>query len=228
MISIREAIQRVLSAYGKGVQSRDTRLSKRHVYSKLVSARERVLAQEYKKNQKVSQWSYQTLPCVEMVSIPIIECPCVPPLGRFTLRSKYLIPAIITGMDDHAIQSVMSLDGETKYDETQWESKKNKKGAKYTSKATDWYIKNSYLYLTATRKPEKVVFTAIASNPMDFHLFKTCCEDSEPCFNILDKSFHIEGDSFEAVIELAVAELIALFAKMPEDKTSNTSDDAEG
>jgi len=228
MQTIREAIQRVLSLASRGVQSSDFRLTRRHVYSKLKTVRERLIVQEYKKNQKISQWSYQTINCLEMIQIPLIECPCVPPLGMYILRSKFPIPDIMTGADAHIIQGVTSVDYETKYDETQWHTKKYKKGNKYTSTNTDFFIKDSYIYLTSPRKPERITFSALGADPVEWYNFSTCCEEN-PCINILDMPFPMEGDLFEAAVELASMELVQTFVKGAiEDKTSNTSDDATG
>ena len=62
-----DLIQRVQSMYSHGVQSDDSRLSGRHIYSKLVSARARLIEKELKSGRGFTAWSMQLLPCVELV-----------------------------------------------------------------------------------------------------------------------------------------------------------------
>ena len=66
-MKVHEIIQRVQSLYSKGCQSDDSRLSPRHIYSKLVSLRSKYISQQAKKKQKINQWNFQTLPCVELI-----------------------------------------------------------------------------------------------------------------------------------------------------------------
>ena len=134
-MKVEELIQRVLSAYNKGVQSDDNRLTPRHIYSTILSVRSKLLSEESEKKQKVNQWNYQTLPCVELIKTYPNECPCIPPIGCMILKSKYKLPRPLTNYDSHLIQSVSSLDGSIMFSETSWNEKKYKKGNKYTSKA---------------------------------------------------------------------------------------------
>ncbi len=71
--TIGEAIQRVQSMYSKGVQSRSSRLSARHIYSALITARSILIKQQSNKNQKANQWTYQVLPCVELIKSTISD-----------------------------------------------------------------------------------------------------------------------------------------------------------
>jgi len=92
---IKEIIQRIQSLYSKGVQSDDTRLTDRHIYNKMVTVRSKLVSQEAKKKQKINQWSYQTLSCVELIKAQPNECPCIAPPGCEILRSKYPIPKMV-------------------------------------------------------------------------------------------------------------------------------------
>ena len=115
-----EIIQRVQSLYSKGVQSDNSRLSSRHIYSKLLTSRSKLLHQKLSKRQKISQFNYQTLPCVELIEAPKNECPCLPPVGCTILKSKYPLPKVLVSLNAHAIEYVTSVDGAISYDETTW------------------------------------------------------------------------------------------------------------
>ena len=64
MLLIGEAIQRIQPLYSKRVQSKDSRLTSRHIYSALVTGRANLIRQQSNKNQLVNKWIYQILPCV--------------------------------------------------------------------------------------------------------------------------------------------------------------------
>jgi len=225
-MTIRESIQRVLSLYSKGVGSAASRLSRRHAWNKLITVRERVLTQQINKNQKISQWCYQRVPCVEMIDVPVIECPCVPPLGMYILRSKHKLPAVMASMDKQLFQGVMSLDGSVKYDESEWSSKKYKKGAKYTAAKVDYFVHGEYLWLTATKKPQKLTLSVLGADPIKWYQFGYCC-DGQECLDFLSLEFPVEGGMFESIIELAAAELIDSFSKRKEDTAANSRDDVQ-
>jgi len=53
-MKVEEAIQRVQSMYSRGLQSKDSRLSSRHIYSALCSGRATLIQQQIDKGQKLS------------------------------------------------------------------------------------------------------------------------------------------------------------------------------
>ena len=86
---VKEIIQRIQSLYSKGVQSSDSRLTARHIFNKVLTVRTKLLSQQSAKKQKISDWNYQTISCVELIEIPPHQCPCIPPLGCELVRSKF-------------------------------------------------------------------------------------------------------------------------------------------
>ena len=243
---IKELIQRVQSLYSKGVQSDDSRLSARHIYSKLLSARARLITQKVNKRQKISQWVYQTLDCVKLVKAMPYECPCLPAVGCSILRTKLELPAPLTGtLDGHTIQSVTSVEGSITFDETTWKAKKYSAGSKYTSKKPDFYIRNNYLYITVKGAPKVISITGLFENPLEVAKFPSICgeatcsevqqrtdqpvgntpSDACPeCMSPLDLELPIDKAMVETLIEMAANELIAVFNQGQEDISNNNLD----
>lgn len=223
-----EIIQRVQSLYSKGIQSDDSRLSSRHIYNKLISLRSRLISQKVNKRQKISQWSYQTLPCIGLEKAPKNECPCIPPIGCEILKSKYPLPKSVTSIDKHIIQSVTSLDGSEVYNETFFEIEKYSKGNKYTKNNISYYIRNGYLYVTGTIGLEVITLTGIFEDPTEVINYKSYCEDDceECCESVLDQDFPIDGDLIDVLVELSVKELIEVFSQMREDRNNNAGGDS--
>ena len=223
---IGEAIQEVLSLYNKGVQSDDSRLTPRHIYNTLRSLRNMLLSEKSKKRQKISQWNYQTLPCVELIKAHASECPCIPPIGCEILKTKYPIPKILTNYDSHLMQSVTTLDGETKFDEISWTDKKNKKGNKYTADKPDYFFRNNHLFITHKSKIKAVTMTGLFEDPIEVEKFPSFCPctDCEDCTDIFDKEFPFDEDGMPRLIEMAVEKLVVKFSQGMEDTTNNSRD----
>lgn len=224
---VKELIQRVQSLYSKGVQSDDSRLTPRHIYNKLLTVRTKLISQKVKKKQKISQWNYTTLECVELIKAQAYECPCLPPVGCQILRTKEKLPKPLIDLSKHLIQSVTSVDGSITYSETSFKTKKYQKGRKYTSKKPDYYIHNDYLFITHSSGPKVVTIVGLFENPMEAEKYPSLCKDCkdcEDCSSPLDKEFKIDSDLVDTLIEMTFNELIVLFNQNREDLTNNTHD----
>lgn len=220
----REVIQRVQSLYSKGVQSDDSRLSKRHIFNKVISVRSKLISQGAKKRQKVSQWNYQVLPCVELIEVPEHQCPCVPPVGCKIYRTKEPIPDVMVDLNRHLIQSVTSIDGSHIFSETTWFAKKYKSADKYTGSKPDYFVRDGYIYITNRTKIKYISITALFEDPEDVWNFPSACEEVEDCTSPLDREFPMDNDLVDTMIEMSVQELFNIFVKMSEDQSNNAKD----
>lgn len=226
---LRDIIQRVLSLYNKGLQSDDNRLKPRHVYNKLVTVRSLLLYQKSNKRQSISSWAYQTLPCVEMIKAPLHECPCIPPSGCTTMRSKYPIPEIISDINSPMLNSVTNLDGDLIFSKSSWSEKKYKKGNRYTSNKPDYFFKDNYLYTTSKDVPVAILIEAVFRDPIkakEFPSFcKENCEDCQDCTSMLDMDFPLDSSLEESLINLTVEELVNTMLQIPQDRNNDGADD---
>ena len=223
---IQEIIARITNLYEKGVPSRQSRLSPRHIYNKMLTVRSKLISQEAKKKQKINQWSYQTIPCVELIKAEVHECPCLPPIGCEILRSKYPIPKPMTDLNNHLIQSVTTLDGSVIFSEISWNEKKYKSSNKYTANKPDYYIRNNYLYITHKSGLKVIAITGLFDDPVLVEKFPSFCQDCvdcQDCTSPLDKEFPIDNDMIDTLIDMCKQELIEQFSQMIEDTTNNSS-----
>lgn len=225
---IGEIIQRIQSLYSKGVHSDDSRLMNRHIYNKLLTVRARLISQEAKKKQRISQWNYQTIPCVELIKVSTHDCPCIPPIGCEILRSKYKLPEPLSGLSGSLIQSVTSIDRSLKIDEIVFNAVNSQKGNKYTSKKINYFIYNNYLYITTPTKISVVSITGLFEDPIDVNKFigycNTECVECNQCIDYMEENFPIDNDLIDAMIELSFNELIQVFNQNLEDLTNNSRD----
>lgn len=224
---IEEVIQTVQSLYSKGVQSKDTRLSSRHIYSELLTARSTVLKQQVNKRQKINDACYQPLSCIELEKALPHECPTAPKGNNFILRSKYELPKPISNLDKLLIQYVTSIDGTTRFDKTEFENIKYMDGNKYTGNKPKYYIKNNYLYITTLIFLKAVSANVLLEDPIQGYLFPSMCGENDNCAcqDVTEFDFHTDRDSFTSVSKIAQQALIIMFSQMKEDRNANASDD---
>lgn len=224
-----EIIQRVISAYNRGVQSDDSRLTPRHVYNKLLTVRSKLISEEAKKKQKINQWNFQVLPCVELQKAYPNECPCVPPLGCEILRSVHKLPKPLSNYDNHIIDSVTDLNGDVRFDEITWKEKRLKNANKYTAEKPDYYIHNGYLFITHKLKIRVITITGVFEDPFAEQTFPSFCDekctDCDECVSMLDKEFPFDQDMIDAFVEIAAIELIDRFRQNQQDTLNNSRDD---
>ena len=212
---IKELLQRLHTLFDKEVGSRDTPLSDRHIYNKLVTVRKQLLKSYYDKYKKFDPFSYITLDCVELIEAMPYECPCLPSYGCKILRSKEKIPKIIMMGNKLAISSVSTIDGSIIFNETTWSQKQFKKGAKYTANKPDYFFRNDYLYITNNNKLGLVSITAIFEDIIKARQFNTYCSknnnSAEKCLPAYEYDFVINGDLEDTLIQIAIQELIGVF-----------------
>lgn len=228
-MTIGEIVQRVQSLYSKGVESDDSRLMNRHIYNKLLTVRARLISQEAKKKQKISQWNYQIIPCVELIKVPEHECPCVPLAGCEILRSRYKLPKPLSGLSGTLIQSVTSIDRSKKINEISINAISSQKGNKYAFKTINYFIENGYLYISTPKSAIGVVrVVGLFEDPIEVKKYKSYCEECKECENCVDyqeEDFPIDNDLVDSMVELTLNELVILFGQSIQDNRNNTSDD---
>jgi hypothetical protein len=223
-----EIIGLVAVAYNRGVKSDDSRLENQLVYAKLLTIRQKLITQQIKKHQKISDWNYVILPCVEVIEVPSHNCPCLPDLTCGLYRTKYQLPKALTDLNSHLISFVMSIDNGMLIDETFREEFLYNNGNKFTSKKTKYLLENGYLYFPK-KSPGVVKIKYLPENPLDVLLFPSLCpcEDCDDCIDIMDMEFPIDGDLIDTLVELTKQSLIEDFKVAIEDQSNNNKDSSQ-
>lgn len=230
---VKEIIQRIQSLYSKGAASDDSRLSDRHIYSKLLTLRSKYISQQAKKKQKINQWNFQTLHCVELERTTIHNCPCIVPIGCDILKTKYPLPKPLSDLNSHLIQSVTSIDGSVIFSEIAWETVKYKGSNKYTAFKPDYFIRDGYLYLVgltqSMRKLKVISITGLFEDPIKASNFPSKCsnednENTNNCLSPLDMEFVVDNEFIDWIISEAAEELVTFFNGQKEDLTNDSKD----
>jgi hypothetical protein len=224
---IKEVIERIQSLYSRGVSSDESRLSDRHVYNKILSVRMQLISQQLKKKQRISDWNYSILPCVELIKVPNHECPCLGDLGCDVYRTKFPIPRVMTDSNRHYIDFVMSVESGMRIEEVTRQGVLYLKGNKYTGKKPKFLFENGYLYFPIQKSPGVVKIKLLAEDPLEAMHFPSLCDDCEHCTDCIpapDHEFAIDGDLIEPLINMCFQELLSIFGQMREDNQNNSQD----
>lgn len=223
-MKIGEIIQRVQSLYSKGVQSDSSRLTSRHIYNKLITTRAKLLSEKAKKKQKISDWNYQVISCIEVISVDSHECPCIPIQGCPVKRSKYKLPKVMLDYNGNLIDFVMTIDSFERFDPSNRTEMLYVNGNKYTANKKRYLIEDGFLYLYGRNIPKLIKMRAVFEDPIDVVGFSTYC-DSESCpDDIFELEFPMDADQIDTLMEIVAQELIVLFSQNAEDISNDNED----
>ena len=177
---------------------------------------------------------FTTLPCLEMVEVPISECcgyvdPCT------ISRSKHKIPNIAEGNYQYLIQGVYSINAlggtGTKLKEITVNRYTNLLKLSVRNKTDIYYmLVNDYLYVTTPDIQAirlSAMFTEDVPNEL---LFPECCcgddiSQEDLCMNPLDREFPLPGYLMQQVLALSSQKLLGTYFSL---KTDNTADGLDG
>ncbi len=221
-MTIGNMIQRVQSLYSKGVQSDDTRLKPRHIYSVLLSNRNNKLLTV----ARLGYSNYQEIPCLELEEVSPSLCDCLP-FNCSVKRSKSPIPTLLQVSKKSTVKRVSSIDGKVIFSETSLEKLSRLRGNRYTTSNPFWYIRDNYLYIENRKGIDFISIEAIFADPVEVYLYSSYCDQDTDCDSILDRKFPTDDSLIEPIIRSTVYELVGSFTKIKEDTTNDTSDDKE-
>jgi len=219
-MTLGEVLSRIQSEYSKGVPSQVTRLNNRTIYSILAPIRSKLLTQAIDKRQRLSEWDYQTLSCIELQPAELTDCPNCVPTGCSVYKSLQPFPAIIASSMRDVVKSVTSVDGYTLFDPTEWSHFRVKSFEKYTSKSREYFFHNEYLWVlddkVSTGLNKRITVVAAFNDPVQAWLYPQCDED---CVDIFEKSYPLNGKFLDAAITLTIEQLKRMFVAVQEDRT---------
>jgi len=103
------------------------------------------------------------------------------------------------------------------------------KGNKYSGTGPQYFIRNTYLYLTGITELKAVTVTGLFEDPIAASTYPTACDDCLDCdcdcTDVMDQDFFISRDQLTPLVQIANQELIIIMKQMSEDKLNNASED---
>jgi hypothetical protein len=207
---------------------------------------DRVVASEIKNNTQLllkretnlrRLWAtdtiFTTIPCLEMVQVPISECcdyvdPCT------VSRTKFKLPRIAEGNYQYLIQGVWSINAMggqgTRFKEVTINRYLNLLSLPIIKNQPYYWIVNGYLYVSnPLLKAVRIAAFFEEDVPNEIMFSECCCANgvdlTQYCMNPLDKEYGCPGYLEKQVLELTSQKLISTYFKINDDKTSDNKDD---
>ena len=177
---------------------------------------------------------FTTLPCLEMVEVPLSEC-CDYVDECTIARSKFKLPRIAEGNYQYVIQGVYSINAMggkgTKFKEITVNRYTNLLKLPIIKKESYFWIINDYLYVTNPLLQKVRISAFFEEDVPNEVMFPECdcgspqASDEEWCKNPLDKEYACPGYLEKQVLELTSQKLLSTYFRI---KTDLTSDDIDG
>lgn len=175
---------------------------------------------------------FTTIPCLEMVQVPISEC-CGYVDSTKVARSKYKLPSIAEGNYQYVIQGVYSINAMggkgKKFKEITINRYLNLLKLNIRKNEEYYWIINDYLYVT-NPEAKAVRFAALFEEDVPNDVMYPDCgcgqtpTDEEYCINPLDREFALPGYLENQVLTMASQKLLSSYYRLKEDNTSDGLD----
>jgi len=176
---------------------------------------------------------FTTIPCLEMVEVPISEC-CDYIDNCTVARSKYKLPRISEGNYQYVIQGVYSINAMggtgTKFKEITVNRYVNLLKLPVIKKEHYYWIMNGYLYITNPLM-QAIRISAFFEQDVPNEVMYPECDcgtpqptDEEWCKNPLDKEFALPGYLESQVLELTSKKLLSTYFQVKTDMTEDGID----
>ena len=195
--------------------------SDRAILAELLSVRNLLIKREIDKRKlKDVDSLYTTIPCLEMIEVPLAEC-CSYRAPCNIRRSKYPLPKVGESIWGYIIEGIWSIDGKVTFD----------KGTaqKYATlldlldkNPNIYWIQNNYLYISDPDIETVKARLFLEDLEMDLKLF-SCSEEFEKmlCMNPLDDKFRCPGYLIQNIMEISVKKYLSFTRAIPNDQTDN-------
>lgn len=199
--------------------------SDRLVYESLRSSRAALLQRKIIEKEPINHENYQTISCIPLREVDVVECPCAPRSGCTFRVTEWDLPTPLG-----KLHSVSSIDGSINYSYVEWDKFNRKINGRraHTSNSAYFTTKNTKrgirLYLYNDIHKEMVSVTSVFADPIKIYNYPNCDGSVEECIDYLQLPFPVDPDLLGTIYE---ASFDLLRQRAPtEDKLQNESDDA--
>lgn len=217
---INEYIGHIQSIFNGGVPSDDKKLSDEHIYHLMKIVRSRLIYEKQNKMYKLSDQSFQYIPCIKVEEGHLNDCPCLN--DDCTVLMTCELPKILTWRNNILLH-VTTIAGET-IPQTSLKKLQYDKYKKVRLSKHSWFIHNNRLVVTGDTRLCVISMKGLFEDPMELENIGICNQHGEdlgvPCFNPLEDEFPLEPELVDVMYKLIAEELKLLYG-MPQDNENN-------
>ncbi len=215
MFTLRHGVADVRNIADSGKNNYSFRITDKQIAFWFAEIRAMLISQAIAKRQDITDTWVQDLSCMELELVDASEC-CFITTDCYILKTKVRIPNTIETAGDNFILRVTNPMGDIIPKSNIFEAKYNRYN-KYTSKKSQWYLRDGYLYITSELLLEHVNIFAIFENPEDLAGLSTC--GGLACFS-WDSKYPCSLKMANDITNIIMQTKVMPFLQMPHD-TSN-------
>jgi len=219
-MKLMDYITHVQTVFNSGVPSDDKKLSDEHIYHLLKTARVRLLYEKQNKMYKISDRSFQHIPCLKLEEGYLAECHCLPP-GCAVLMSCELPTAM--SWRNNIIMHVTTMQGET-IPQISLKKSNYLKYKKVQLNKYGWFIHNNRLVVVGDTRLCLVSVNFIAEDPLELTGINHCNTEGEdlgiPCYDPTTDEFPIDAELVDIMYKLVFEDLKLMYG-LPNDNENN-------
>jgi len=205
--------------------SGDNWISDRAILSDIRSVTNTFVKREMDRRKLLSSNSlFTTLPCLEMIDVPLSEC-CFFTSECTIKRSKYKLPKIgegIFGFIMDGVYSINGIKGATKLIAGDPNRYANLMNLNQKTSVNMFWLQNDYLYITVDWEAVRLV--AYFEEDVPSYLLSCDEKDISPCRNPLDDDFKCPGYLISGVLSTVKTDYMSNFKRLKEDGTDNDTE----
>jgi hypothetical protein len=191
--------------------------------------RAKLIRQDLNKGKYLTQYYNQVLGKVRIVKATKVECGGLDcEIDNVILRTEGVVPNTVDTNDKNVINYVGTIDGNTTWQRTTFQSSKYEQYSKYTGNRTKYYELNGYIYIVNPPSNTLKYITIVGTfeDPLKVNEFKkTACDDSTFCFDPFDMEYPLGIDQVDTIYKLIIATEFRFNHVLQYDTENNTKDD---
>ncbi len=218
MLSLKKIVADIRNIADSGENNYSFRISDEQFAFWVHEVRSMLISQAIGKRQDISDIWVQSIPCLELVEVDVVESPFVPATGCYFLKGKHPIPTMLEGLPIQVTTvapDCKNCDKEIReFTYVPWPNFQYAVNSRIEAQNNSLYytIKNygskTDLYIYTNSKYDSlkaVALTLIPKNPIEVTNFPKCGEDvSRSCSYLTDKfiiDHEIESQVFQLTLQ---------------------------
>ena len=215
-MTLRQIVSDIENIASSGSLPVDFKIDSSQVAFWVNEVRAMLISQAIQKKQDLSDIWIQAITCLELEQVDSSEC-CSITTGCYILKSVQPLPVTIETWMDNTIIKVTKPTGEIISKSNPFEVNYNKYN-KYTGKKSNWYLKNSYLYVTNEQLLETVNVYGIFEDPSDLSEFINC--ENNSCFG-WDSNYPCSLKMANDITNIVLKTKVFPFLQLPADNKND-------
>lgn len=218
---IGELIGHIKTILNNGPEPRTYRFNDKSIYFIIKYFRAVLIRNKASKDYFISDFNYQTLPCISLEMSKLLDCDCLPAeVGCRILRSTQPLPEILTDRNRYLLLHSSDMLG-NEIPLTSFNSFKYNKYSLFKKTRPVCFIRDGYLYVANTLDLEKITLTAIFYDPLEVN----DCNDDE-CYDPLTEDFPMDKELVATLLKMTYQEILGIAYLVPQDNENDAKDES--